>query len=146
MFQLSVIPTVRQLHAALLVWFCLPFMPGYHWQLKISFGCLMGVSPPPGACLLHPRYSFFVTRNWRLILLSTILLFLKSVKHTLIFSQILRIPNLHWFFTSSSGCRVIINVVIIHSNEICKTYLGTVLPPSSRNWQLIYLCSVCSKH
>ncbi len=62
---------------------------------------------------------------------------LNLVKHT--FKKILRIPNLCLFFFSSfSGCWVFsIFYFIFHF----KRYMGTVLLPGGRNWQLIPLIS-----
>ena len=106
--------------------------------LWMSYG---GVPPPGGRVSSTP-----VIASLSLEIESTILLFLKSVKHSSIFFQNPKDSKSALIFHQPTWLSSYHQCCNYSLNEICKTYLGTVLPPSSRNWQLIYLCSVCSKH
>ncbi len=79
-----------------------------------------------------------VSWNLWLILICKIWLFLYLVKHI---KKILRITNLCLFLCSFSSCWVFSKYV----NKSCKTYMGTMLPPVSRNdswFPLIFQCSL----
>ncbi len=52
-------------------------------------------------------------------------------------TKILRITNLCSFFLQLQWLLSYQQFCVFSLNESCKTYLGPMLPPGSRNWQLI---------
>ncbi len=84
--------------------------------------------------VFHTINCLEVTRNSWLVLLCKIWMLLNLVK---IHQEILVILNLWLFLYSFSGYWVIGNL-FVWLNQSCKSYMGPMLPPGSRNQLLIY--------
>jgi len=53
-------------------------------------------------------------------------------------SKILKIPNVCVFFPLASVVVDLLSIFWFLQNKSCKIYLGPMLPPGDKNWQLIY--------